>query len=437
MPIGAFISSIVSTVGNFVMSGKLTDVINRGCDIVKKFANWILPKGASTNERLYVTNSPFDEESITESEYEELQNVRNKDPSKTKLFDKVMNTLESHKNSDTNFGNVSGTWSIFNTERHQKFDGEKEDEVNILNTTGYYNSKLTDGPTIVGGRSIGFDNKLSLLQNNGGSITIKTKNITSELSADGINNAPVAETFELNDKNPIKIVNGLLEGPLYEVQSFGQIINELKTIFGVKRKDVENFGEKIKLIWGIIGGPTPSFKKVTFIGNVQSTTSLNTVQSAAALKTTVLGFNRSEDGDLILDNFVEGGQNRLSTSYHLTNIRFNSKSTLGLDSYTSGSALNGNPNSYLNKQEESDKVVQNNVPFSLIQKHEIINLARKFFENDKNFEKLLLKTVYRFRHCNGLIPVFKKGELCRFIKKSNLNDLKDDEEYEENKYKLI
>ena len=249
---------------------------------------------------------------------------------------------------------------------------------------------------------------------------------------DDINSYVKLDSETLNQNNTSTSTNMELDGAVFQISTIeNELIPLLKLKYNYKDNEVDEFIKKISLIWGNHKGIKAFIKKVlkSIKANILDTVRSNSENSVK--------IDTNPDGTLDVTNYVEDEVDciQVGTTGYLIEPKQDCSITMKQET---GSLVVENQGFPFEKVlSENIEFKREKVRFSFIKKSELLQLAKLYIEKDITFDKILLKLCYKYRHTSGLHAVFKKGELNRFVSSEQLNDLDEDEEYEENNFRLF
>ena len=210
----------------------------------------------------------------------------------------------------------------------------------------------------------------------------------------------------------------------------------MKSVYDLSNEDFKKFINEIKLIWGVLKDEDFKEDNFSYVSEYEDSTSLSQMQSIASLKESTVQFDSPVDQCIRvnwgIDNDLKGKKLNIAFYGHRMTAHGNCK--LGIISKSAGTFVNSTPGGNYNTVQNKE---MKKIPFVSITSNELCELANLYFTKKENFKEELLKLTYKFRGFNRLIPVFKNQKLHRFVKLNNLNDLEDDEEFEENKVRVF
>lgn len=240
------------------------------------------------------------------------------------------------------------------------------------------------------------------------------------------------DSESLNQTHTSKSVNSELTGTVYKIKTVeNQLIPSLKLKYSYKDNEINDFIKKISLIWG-----RQDDKDKAYVDSVEKTVVPNFLNSVKNNSKYTVKLDTKADGTLELIDYDEN-RNLLQTGVFGFAIKPSKKCSVRFTKQTGSMILYNKPYPSAKSTNETFEFKHENIRFSFVTKHELLELAKLYIKKDITFDKILLKICYKHRHTSGLHPVFKKGELNRFVSSEQLNDLEDDEEYEENNVKFF
>lgn len=240
------------------------------------------------------------------------------------------------------------------------------------------------------------------------------------------------DNIKLNQNNTSMSTNMTLDGPVYQISTMeNDLIPLLKLSYNFKDNEVDDFIKKISLIWGNHTGFKAYISKV--LKSIKAFF-LDTVRSNA--ENAVL-IDTLPDGTLEVKNYEENKVDRIQLGTTAVILDSDKNCSINTKQQVGNYVTTNNGFAFPKKVSETIEFKQEKYRLSFIKKHELIELAKLYIKKDVTFDKILLKLCYKYRHTSGLHAVFKKGELNRFVSTEQLNDLEEDEEYEENNVRFF
>ena len=326
---------------------------------------------------------------------------------------------------------------------------EEVDKTVLIPTASKFNEKVSELTNTNRLSAIGSDVVFSVNGEAGSFVNVKYCNLPtlSENLLDPNYYPPTNDVEKVDPTGQSKITNTLFNNTIVNTNDVLELYKELFIKYGINRNDFKEFVNKISLIWGYkkydfkfsLESDDDNEADLTYIDSYNELNELDKFKNPTTAFTDSLSFDQVtyKNGVKIFRSKTINGikPRRFCTGSSalilekIGNIKsINTKNTIsGMVSINpAGFPENGVVN-YENY----------NFSFSFVTKKRLLELAKLFIKKDNKFDELLLQTVHENTSTNGFISVFKNGKLHRFIRKEELNNLEEDEEYEECRTKVI
>lgn len=261
---------------------------------------------------------------------------------------------------------------------------------------------------------------------------VNISEVLTPQNLDDIDSYVKINTQKLNQNNTSTSTNMGLDAQVFQIDTVeNEIIPLLKLSYNYKDNELDDFMKKISLIWGNHGGVK------AFISKVLKSIKARFLDSVRSNGENAVKIDTNPDGTLDVSNFEPNQVDciQLGTKAYL--IGTEKDCSITMNQQTGSMVVSNNGFPFPKSLSEKFEFKSEPVRLSFIKKSELLELAKLYIKKDATFDKILLKLCYKYRHTSGLHAVFKKGELHRFVSTEQLNDLEDDEEYEENNVRFF
>lgn len=436
----------------FVTSGGLYKLINTGCNVVKDINEGVLGKDGILEKMGVVHNDGdirglYNGGGLINEGY-----IKNMQDYVSYVAEKCGMILS--QNDKTDQGAISMLQKIYQNFNKLLPFNDKND-VNVVEKKNEINLQVKPGESIV---KVSSPSRLynSLVENgntcaavNLGQIETLQYNNSSDNSGvscqtcllpNTINKFWDSKNYEVLDSTLIN-ASSPEAGEILSTQEVNIKMNsvdhglklKLKVLHNLTEEEFQDFKKQISIIWNLKGGNGDNTGNI-YVENVEST--IQEPEPNEILKQKSLILAQDQNGNLST-NYKDDEINQFSANPKGFIIHNGGNTTQNVKVISDNYGLQTQTNTIGAVKSSYDKDPEKKYYFSFVTEKELINLALIYKNDKKNLKAKILECAYKHRHCRNYLPVFKNGVLHRFIERNEIENLEQDEEYEENEVHFV